>query len=177
LGFTSTNDRLFVSILKELGFLDADGVPTERYYRYHDRSQSTKVLAERIREAYSDLFAVNQEAHKLSAEDVTNKLRTLYKGSKTDQVIGRIARTFAALCENADFSDPQAIAARVTTAVPPQPERKSDTPRTESDALSSPRNITLDALQYHINIVLPESRDQSVYDAIFRSLRDHLGQK
>jgi hypothetical protein len=31
------------------------------------------------------------------------------------------------------------------------------------------------AMQYHINIVLPDTRDQAVYDAIFKSLRDHLG--
>ena len=36
-------------------------------------------------------------------------------------------------------------------------------------------SLSMDALQYHINIVLPESRDQAVYDAIFKSLRDHLG--
>jgi hypothetical protein len=30
-------------------------------------------------------------------------------------------------------------------------------------------------LQYHINIVLPETRDQAVFDAIFKALRDHLG--
>ena len=27
LGFTSTNDRLFIGVLKELGFLTNDGVP------------------------------------------------------------------------------------------------------------------------------------------------------
>ena len=36
-------------------------------------------------------------------------------------------------------------------------------------------SLDLGALQYHINIVLPDSRDQAVYDAIFKSLRDHLG--
>jgi hypothetical protein len=30
-------------------------------------------------------------------------------------------------------------------------------------------------LQYHINIVLPDTRDQAVFDAIFKSMRDHLG--
>ena len=35
--------------------------------------------------------------------------------------------------------------------------------------------LSIEALQYHINIVLPDTRDQSVYDAIFKSLRDHLG--
>jgi len=39
----------------------------------------------------------------------------------------------------------------------------------------TPASVNLKALQYHINIVLPDTRDQAVYDAIFKSLRDHLG--
>jgi hypothetical protein len=35
--------------------------------------------------------------------------------------------------------------------------------------------IRVSGLQYHINIVLPETRDQAVFDAIFKSLREHLG--
>ncbi|SRR6266851_5681445 len=86
LEFKSTNDRLFVGILKDLGFLDADAVPTKRYYEFLDRSQSRRVLATAIREAYADLFAVNKDAHKLPTEEVKNKLRTLYAGAKKDGV-------------------------------------------------------------------------------------------
>jgi hypothetical protein len=104
LGFKSTVDRLLIGVLKELGFINTDGVPAERYHRFHDRSQWKSVLAEGIRDSYSDLFAVNEGANLLSAEDVSNKLRTLYAGKKSDDVIGRIARTFTALCEVADFT-------------------------------------------------------------------------
>lgn len=33
LGFTSTNDRLFIGILKDLGFLNRDGTPSEQILR------------------------------------------------------------------------------------------------------------------------------------------------
>ena len=46
LGFTGTNDRLFVGILKELGFLNADGTPQQRYFEFMDRSRSKQVLRE-----------------------------------------------------------------------------------------------------------------------------------
>jgi len=170
LEFKSTNDRLFIGILKDLGFLDEDGVPTQRYYEFLDRSQSSKVLAEGIREAYSDLFAVNKEAHKLSAEDVKNKLRTLYAGSKKANLIGRIASTFAALCEYADFSAPR-------TKEPPKKEKEKEEKKKEEkthEDKGQPKIASLDSLQYHINIVLPETRDQAVYDSIFRSLKEHL---
>src|SRR5438477_9642006 len=84
LEFKSTNDRLFINVLKDLGFIDTDGVPTNRYYEFLDRSQSARVVADGVREAFSDLFAVNKNAQELSADDVKNKLRTLYKGAKKD---------------------------------------------------------------------------------------------
>lgn len=177
LEFKSTNDRLFVNVLKDLGFIDTDGVPKSRYYEFLDRSQSAKVVAEGVREAFSDLFAVNKNAQELGADDVKNKLRTLYKGAKKDNLINRIASTFAALCEYADFS------ASPSKAEPKKKEEdKADLneggdkpPREESSTKQALGALSLDALQYHINIVLPVSRDQAVYDAIFKSLRDHLG--
>ncbi len=173
LGFNSTNDRLIIPILKDLGFLDTDANPTDRYYLFHDRSQWQRVLADGIRDAYSDLFATNQEAYNFDAEEVANKLRTLYAGSKTDLVISRIARTFTGLCEIADFESPSAVAQDQPGKTNGKPESSSPSP------IISPRmtasEVSLDSLQYHINIVLPESRDQAVYDALFKSLREHLG--
>jgi hypothetical protein len=174
LGFTSTNDRLLIGILKDLGFLNADGVPQQRYYEFMDRTQAPVILAEAVREAFSDLFAVNTKANELSVDDVRNKLRTLYAGKKTDHVIDRIAKTFAALCEYADFSKPIARA------------KSEEEDKTKQDIQAMPKSaergiqtvggaVSLDSLQYHINIVLPETRDQAVFDAIFRSLREHLG--
>ena len=176
LGFTSTNDRKFISILKSLGFLDADGNPTQRYYEYLDLSRSEAVLAEAIREAFSDLFAINKDAHKLETGDVKNKLRTLYAGAKKDSVIGYIANTFSALVNCADFDAADAKAK-------PKPAQKKDAEKAEPVkkqlAADQPPpvsgRIAIEGLQYHINIVLPESRDQAVYDAIFKAMRDHLG--
>ena len=77
LEFKSTNDRLYIGLLKGLGFLDANAVPTERYYKFLDQSQSKQVLADAIKEAYGDLFSVKTKANELSQQEVKNKLRTL----------------------------------------------------------------------------------------------------
>ncbi len=174
LGFTSSNDRLLIGILKSLGFLDTDGLPQDRYHRYLDKEIAAHVLAEGIRDAYSDLFGVNKEAHKLEIEGVFNKLRTLYKGAKKDSVVKLIARTFVALCEIADFSKPRSTTQPKETQKPKE-KAKTEGTRETTVAHGETRVIGLDSLQYHINIVLPETRDQAVYDAIFKSLRDHLG--
>lgn len=175
LGFSSSNDRLLIGILKELGFLNADGAPQDRYYAFLDRSASARVLAEGIKESYEDLFAVNKSAHKMNVDDAFNKLRTLYKGEKKDTVIKNIARTFVALCEYADFSHPTRAREQPTEV---GDKIKAPTPTAEdkeSGDGSPPKAVSLRSLQYHINIVLPDTRDQAVYDAIFKSLRDHLG--
>ena len=80
LDFTSSNDRLFIGVLKGLGFIDESGVPTKRYYSFLDQAESGKVLAEAVREAYDDLFAVNKKAQDLSVEAAKNKLKTLTQG-------------------------------------------------------------------------------------------------
>ena len=172
LDFKSTNDRMLIGILKELGFINTDGSPVQRYYDFLDRTQSKIILAEAIKDAYSDLFAINKEAHKMSSDDVKNKLRTLYTGTKTEDTIHRIASTFTALCEYADFTS--TIRRADASVVKTDEDLGKKVSNNFHDQPVSPF-VKLDSLQYHINIVLPESRDQAVYDAIFKSLRDHLG--
>src|ERR1700733_15019087 len=66
LDYSSSNDRLFIGLLKALGFLDENGVPTARYFDFLDQGRSGFVLAEAIREAYEDLFAVNKRANEMT---------------------------------------------------------------------------------------------------------------
>jgi hypothetical protein len=74
LDFKSTADRLMIGVLKSLGFITADAKPTDRYFRFLDQTQSAAVLAEAIREAYSDLFQVNKNAQTLSQSEVIKKV-------------------------------------------------------------------------------------------------------
>ncbi|MES1997708.1 MAG: DUF5343 domain-containing protein [Pseudomonadota bacterium] len=179
LGFTSTNDRLFIGILKDLGFLNRDGTPQQRYFDFLDRSRAWLVLADGVREAYADLFAVNTKANEFTIQEAKNKLRTLYSGKKTDLVIGNIAKTFRALCDSADFSGVPAARQERRPAEDLSEETSTENehpPRQPHDEVHPPSGkIRVSGLQYHINIVLPETRDQAVFDAIFKSLRDHLG--
>jgi hypothetical protein len=180
LGYKSTNDRKFIGILKSLNFLDADGKPTQRYYEFLDLSQSEKVLAEAIREAYSDLFSINKDAHTLNTDQVKNKLRTLFAGSKKDTVIGYIANTFTALVNYADFDTPsikptQNKDEKEVESTQDKKTLKETLPSDQKKLNQTKSRINIDGLQYHINLILPESRDQAVYDALFKSLREHLG--
>ena len=176
LGFKSTNDRLYISLLKGLGFLNPDGVPTDRYFAYLDRDRSSAELAAGMRDAYEDLFQLNKEANRQPVSWVQQKLRTLTRGEKTDSVLKKMAMTFVALCKHADF------ATKVFTKIEPAekqtepPKEPAAGPTREGETVlpSGERAQKLPDLCYSIHIELPATRDMAVYDAIFRSLKEHI---
>lgn len=173
LDFTSSSHRLFIGLLKGLGFLDDAGAPTQRYYDYLDQTQSRAVLAQAIREAYGDLFAINRNAQDMTNDEVKNKLRTLTQGKKSDDVISKMATTFTELSKLADWSKDAEV-----KPTPPPDDKGADAASAEMKPAEkdvSHRSLIKSQLHYNIQIHLPESRDPAVYDAIFRSLREHLG--
>ncbi len=178
LEFKSTNDRLYIGLLKGLGFLDANAVPTERYFKFLDQSQSKQVLADAIKEAYGDLFAVKTKANELSQQEVKNKFRTLTQGKISDKVLHLMANTFKALVGYAEWdtaskkaedkkekNDEQATGTKTKDLPPAQEE-------TDEEGMGGKLRNT--QLHYNIQIHLPESRDSAVYDALFKSLKKHL---
>jgi len=170
LGFKAKGDRLIIGVLKDLGFLDEKGAATKRYYRYLDPTHSGAVLAEGMREAWSDLFALNTNAHQMPKAEFVGKLRTLSQGKLSDRALDFHYMTFSALAKNADFtSQPPGGVEEVDHD---DADKKKPPRRRESK--HDPRHVELGGLVYNIQIVLPESRDPSVYDALFKSLKDHL---
>jgi hypothetical protein len=169
LDFNSSNDRLFIGVLKALGIIDESGTPTQLYYLFLDQTQSGRILADALREAYEDLFAVNTKANDMTVDEIKNKLKTLTLGQKSDNVIGYMANTFKALADLADWEAPAAATA------PPVPvnsvAQKVPIPSFPDPRLPSGKGLEL---HYDIQIHLPESRDPAVFDAIFQALRRHL---
>jgi hypothetical protein len=172
LGFANSNDRAIINVLKALGFLDESGVPTSRYHRYLDQTQSELVLAEGIRDAYEDLFRINRSAHDMSATDVRNKMKTLSEGAFTERVLAQMAGTFTTLVKEADFSDAPTPEPGVDD-LPPAGQSESPTPPA-LNGRPHPPAPPFGSLAYNINIQLPESRDAAVYNAIFKALREHF---
>lgn len=177
LEFKSTNDRLYIGLLKGLGFLDANAVPTERYFKFLDQSQSKQVLADAIREAYGDLFAVKTKANELSQQEVKNKFRTLTQGKISDKVLHLMANTFKALVNYAEWD----AATKKEEKKEKTGEQKTETVskeqppiQEEADEEGMGGKLHKTQLHYNIQIHLPESRDQAVYDALFKSLKRHL---
>jgi len=167
-GFVSTNDRPFIPLLKALGFLTADGKPTQRYNDYRDHSRSKQVMAEALREAYGDIFLIKEHPTNSDKNAIEGKFKSYHNAS--NKVAGLMAKTFLGLLALADLS----------TKGTPQPPKELEKSEQEIGSEPAPRILPPGGglgLHYNIQIHLPATKDIEVYNAIFKSLREHLLEK
>lgn len=171
LGFKSSNDRLVIGVFKALGLIDDNGQPLQRYYEFLDQTQTKKILAIGIQEAYEDLFNLRKDAQTLSNDEIKNKLKTLTQGQKSEKVISLMSMTFRALCDLADWSDVSPIKSSPNLQEDQNPEPSTVVQETALPQQHN-RSDTKMNLHYNIQIHLPETTNMAVYDAIFQSLKN-----
>lgn len=168
IGFASTNHRALIPILKSIGFLSSNGTPTTRYHAYRDKSQAPVVLGEALKESYADLFVI--KAHPTDKEKglIEGKFKSVHNA--TGRPAELMAKTFFALLKLADIDHqvPQHVA----------PTSETNEPVVEDVSLSVEnrphKHLSTTGLHYNIQIHLPATKDVEVYNAIFKSLKEHL---
>lgn len=174
LGFKSSNDRLIMGVLKNLGFLNETGEPTQRYYNFLDQTQSKRILADGIQEAYEDLFNIRRDAQNMSQEEVKNKLKTLTQGQKGEKVVELMAKTFKTLCDYAEWSEPESVVKKKEPEIASENIAEVAQVATGNVAIPIETKQNTLGLCYNIQIHLPETTNMVVYDAIFQSIKKHL---
>jgi hypothetical protein len=153
-------------------FLEQDGTPTKLYDQYRNTDTQGVALAAGVRNAYSEIFDRNKFAFNLSKEKLAS-LVTEMTGLAKDNAVGKlIVTTFWTLKEGADFED------KVEDAAPRQEpvviNQEARDPRQDTRKAAEPvGNVEL-KVGYTINLNLPETTDPDVFNAIFKSLKEHL---
>jgi hypothetical protein len=174
LGFISSSERPIIGVLKALRFLDDSGAPTDRYRRYRDPAEAGPVLAEALRDAYSDIFTINESSYQLQRADLKGMFQRA--SGRGERVAEAMADTFSAFSRLANFSS--AASAPGASPEPPnavaEPPSGSPTPQADGDAGSSSPAASAVVLHHDVHVHLPETTDIAVYSAIFKSLREHL---
>lgn len=172
-GFTASNDRAMTAVLKELGFLNEGGVPTQYYDRLRDPNDWKYVLAERMRELYSDLFAIDANIQGAPETEIKGAISRVT--GKDDESVKRYYATFKSLAALANFEPKTGRSARQgkEQADESGPAKLKSAPEKEADE-HHPTKRRSD-FHYNIQIHLPVTTDISVYNAIFKSLKENLG--
>ena len=170
-GFTASNDRAMLTVLKELGFLTETGAPTEFYDRLRDPNDWKYVLAERIRDLYGELFATDTNIQSSPEGEIKGAISRVT--GKDDETVKRYYSTFKTLASLAKF-DPKPVrvsaAEVVDHASEPEPLQQRTAPSATETDVHRPA-----AFHYNLQIHLPVTTDVTVYNAIFRSIRENLG--
>lgn len=166
-GYTSSNFRAVIPLLKSLGFLAPDGSPTTRYHDYRNNAQSASVMAEALREAYGDLFNIKANPTQSDRTLIEGKFKSSHNA--TPNTAKMMASTFYSLLGLADLSsstNQSSSPLENTRAQPadPQPVQLSE----------HQHKSTRPSLHYNIQIHLPATKDIEVFNAIFKSLKEHL---
>jgi len=168
MGFSSSNDRAVIPLFKRLSILNDNGSPTHYYDDLKDTTKRESALGSRIRELYSDLYAINTKIHE--ADESTIKGAISRVTGKDATSVGRYYATFKTICGLAKFDAVQAVVEA------PDDETSAPTPENGNGAID-PIQASIPGqagFHYNIQIHLPATTDISVYNAIFKSLKDNL---
>ena len=185
IGYPSSSHRALIPLMKSLEFLTPEGVPTPRYHEYRNRAQARRIMGEALREAYSDLFLIKEKPSEDDRDLIEGKFKSTY--NSTDRIAKLRANTFFALMGIADLdhspkskpSPPTKTPDKSKTENPspaPQtdPQRQPQSQKPGSQILPPPPASDPPSLHYNIQIHLPATKDLEVYNAIFKSLKEHL---
>lgn len=168
-GFSSSNDRSFLPLLKTLGFLSPDGKPTSMYNEYRDHSRSKTIMAQALRAAYKDIFLIKEYPTDADKKAVEGKFKSYHNVS--DHVAKLMTRTFYGLLKLADLKH---IAKKPKPGVKQQekPAEQSKLPIQQEGEMQHKFHVS--GLHYNFQIHLPATKDIEVYNAIFKSIKEHL---
>lgn len=178
LGFGASNDRGVIKVLRQMGFLSADSVPTPRYNEYRG-DQPGKAIAVGLREGWPDFFLADEKIYERSNSQIQGIAKSLTGAG--DSVAQKIASTFKAFSDKADWSAP----------IPQQrPDGTGDTGDDDQEAAGGASDeqrrsgngtgkgkgagAGLFELHHDIHIHLPPTNDVSVYRAIFQAIKAEL---
>lgn len=156
--------RPVIPFLKRTGFLGSDGVPTELYKRYRNSASSGAAAAEALQIGYSPLYEINEYVHDAKDQELRGLIIQVTGSEPDSRVVQSIAGSFKALRAMADFSGAEMPSGEPEEAAGPEREQP----------LTVPSSLGQLNLGYTINLHLPATSDVAVFNAIFKSLREHL---
>lgn len=168
LGITGGGARPLIPFLKRIGFLGSDGVPTERYKEFRNPAKSGKAAFAALKEGYKALYEVNEYAYEASDKDLLG-IVVQVTGLEPDSNTARcIVSSFKALKE---FADLKGSGEEGEEAVEEESKPEGKDEEVEKEHVILRKGL---GLSYTINLNLPATSDITVFDAIFKSLREHL---
>ena len=160
IGFKSSYDTYLPRVLKQLGFVGSDGLPTDKWKAYGVKKERGDVMASALKNAYADLFNLYPNAYK----ENDSVLFDFFKGNTgaADRETGLMLKTFQNLCALANFEAVPAEAPAEPT-VHPLPEEEL-----------TPKVKIARHLQLNIEIHIAADTSDEKIETIFKNMKHYL---
>jgi hypothetical protein len=155
------------AFLKKIGFVSADGSPSDIYKRFRNPTTSGVAMVEALRVGYPALFQRNETWYTLGDEELRGLIVEETGQAHDASVVSLALATIKGMKRFADFK----TATKVT--VVPHDEKRDHLPHTPPLPPQLSQSMGLN-LGYTINLNLPATSDIAVFNAIFKSLKEHL---
>jgi len=165
LKLTGGSARTVPPLLKKMQFLGADGAPTLLYSRFKTDGGRSQAAYEGLKHAFSELFRRNEYVHKADEGSVKDTIVEITGLKKSDPIVRLMYLTFDALRGFIQGDVSQGVGEE-----PPSP------PAEDNKSFSRKEGSGIGALgvSYNINLILPETENIAVFNAIFKSLNENL---
>lgn len=109
-GFSESNSILYSNLFISLGLIDEKGVPVAEYDRFLKSDEESRlVIAEKIWEKYTPIFAEDRHIQDKPIEKISEVFRKVYDTEHSESFIHLIALTFKALIDYAGLKTTKKI--------------------------------------------------------------------
>jgi hypothetical protein len=157
-----------IPYLKKIGLVNSDGTPSELYRQFRNSTTGSAAIASAIKLGYKKLAQVNEYFYDLNDKDL-QALIVQVTGTEARSPVAKLTfSTLKALRAFANFdetSESREVEGDALAASAPTGEGSGGTTQSGKMGMN---------LSYTINLNLPATSDQAVFNAIFRSLKEHL---
>lgn len=161
--------RPVIKFLKRAGFLTSDGTPTDLYKQFRNSSLRGAAAAQGLRKAYADLYVANEYVHNANDKDLQGLVIQVTGLDEDSKLIPAMVASFKTLKAYADFE----AEAGGLDQHESEEGKGNDMGGDQGQRLALQQQGNL-RLGYTINLNLPATTDIAVFNAIFKSLREHL---
>jgi hypothetical protein len=159
------------SYLRKLGFANSDGTPSDIYKKFRNPATSGRAAAEALKVGYSALYKHNEFMHALNDDELKGLVIQVTGAGGDSSVADLIVKAITAVKKLAAFDVDGAEESREE-----QKQIASELPipsNTRPPLQNRPAKLGMN-LSYTINLNLPATSDVAVFNAIFKSLKEHL---
>lgn len=165
-----------IPFMKKMGFVASDGSPTELYSEFRNPRKSRIAVGKAFKDLYDRLYEMNEYVHDAPDDEVLGLIVQCTGGEKDSRVTQQTLSTFNMLRKIADFDTETAeVEENESEDMRENNKVKQPLPLPQlnqgSSHSSQGKSINL---AYTINLNLPATKDIEVFNAIFKSLKQHI---